>query len=41
VADVTKELREKSNAELQFYLDNNRWPDDHELAALQNDSRTQ
>jgi hypothetical protein len=31
IADVTAELRNKSDAELQFHLDNNRWPDDDEL----------
>ena len=34
VADVTTELRNKSDAELQFYLDNNRWPSDEEKALL-------
>src|SRR5450432_419461 len=34
VADVTAELRNKSDAELQFHLDNNRWPDAEELLLL-------
>ncbi len=34
VADVTKQLRDKSDRELQFHLDNNRWPDDAELLML-------
>ena len=34
VEDVTKMLREKSDAELQFHLDNGRWPDDAELLEL-------
>ena len=34
VADITAELRNKSDAELQFYLDNNRWPSDDEKALL-------
>ena len=34
VADITAEIRSKSDAELQFYLDNNRWPTDEELALL-------
>jgi DNA polymerase III delta prime subunit len=34
VADITAELRNKSDAELQFYLNNNRWPDDAEKAVL-------
>lgn len=34
VADITAELRNKSDAELQFYLDNNRWPTDEEKALL-------
>jgi len=34
VADVTRELREKSDAELQFYLDHGRWPDDDEKRSL-------
>jgi hypothetical protein len=34
VADITAELRNKSDAELLFYLDNNRWPSDEEKALL-------
>jgi hypothetical protein len=34
VADVTKQLREKSDAELQFHLTNDRWPDEQELLLL-------
>ena len=34
IADVTAELRNKSDAELQFHLDNNRWPDEEELLLL-------
>jgi hypothetical protein len=34
VADITAELRNKSDAELQFYLDNSRWPTDEEKALL-------
>ena len=34
VADITAELRNKSDEELQFYLDNNRWPSDEEKALL-------
>jgi hypothetical protein len=34
IADVTAELRSKCDAELQFHLDNNRWPDDAELLEL-------
>lgn len=34
VADITAELRNKSDAELQFHLDHDRWPDDHELLVL-------
>jgi len=33
-SDITAELRNKSDAELQFYLDNNRWPTDEEKALL-------
>jgi Family of unknown function (DUF5681) len=33
-ADITAELRNKSDAELQFYLDNSRWPSDEEKALL-------
>jgi hypothetical protein len=36
VADVTAQLRDKSDEELQFHLDNNRWPDDAELLLLGN-----
>ena len=31
VADVTAQLRDKSDAELQFHLDNDRWPEEGEL----------
>jgi hypothetical protein len=34
ISDLTREIREKSDAELQFYLDNNRWPSDEEKALL-------
>lgn len=34
VADITAELRNKSDAELKFYSDNNRWPTDEEKALL-------
>jgi hypothetical protein len=34
ISDLTREIREKSDAELQFYLDNNRWPSDDESAAF-------
>jgi hypothetical protein len=31
VADVTKELRQKSDDELRFHLEHDRWPRDDEL----------
>ena len=34
VADITAELRNKSDAELKIFLDNNRWPSDEEKALL-------
>jgi hypothetical protein len=34
VSDITAELRNKSDAELWFFLQNNRWPDDAEKALL-------
>ena len=34
VADITAELRNKSDAELQFHLDHGRWPDEQELLLL-------
>lgn len=34
VADITAELRNKSDEELQFYLDHSRWPSDEEKALL-------
>jgi hypothetical protein len=34
IADVTAELRSKSDVELQFHLDNDRWPDEEELQLL-------
>jgi hypothetical protein len=36
VADVTAQLRDKSDEELQFHLDHNRWPDETELLLLGN-----
>jgi len=33
-ADITAELRSKSDEELRFYLDNNRWPSDEEKTLL-------
>ncbi len=33
-SDISAELRSKSDAELQFYVDNNRWPSDEEKALL-------
>jgi hypothetical protein len=32
VSDLTRQLREKSDAELLFYLGNNRWPEEDETA---------
>ncbi|MFY9644744.1 MAG: DUF5681 domain-containing protein [Terriglobales bacterium] len=32
VSDITRELREKSDAELAFHLERSRWPSDEELA---------
>ena len=34
IADITAELRNKSDFELQFFLDNNRWPSDEEKALI-------
>jgi hypothetical protein len=34
IADVTAEIRNKSDAELQFHLDHDRWPDEEELLLL-------
>jgi hypothetical protein len=34
VEDITRELREKSDAELAFHVENNRWPTEDELSAL-------
>ncbi|HEY3616730.1 MAG TPA: DUF5681 domain-containing protein [Candidatus Sulfotelmatobacter sp.] len=34
VADFTADLRSRSDAELQFYLDNGRWPSDEEKSLL-------
>lgn len=34
VADITRELREKSDAELKFYLEHGRWPSADELRLL-------
>jgi hypothetical protein len=34
VADVTKELREKTDNELRFHLAHDRWPDENELLEL-------
>jgi hypothetical protein len=38
VADVTKELREKSDDELRFHLAHDRWPDADELLELASQS---
>jgi hypothetical protein len=37
VADVTKELREKSDGELLFHLAHNRWPEEGEALPPVND----
>ena len=34
IADVTAELRNKSDVELQFHLDHDRWPDEEEMLLL-------
>ena len=34
VADITAEIRNKPDEELQFFLDNSRWPSDEEKALL-------
>jgi len=34
VADITRELREKSDEELMFYLEHTRWPSTEELRLL-------
>jgi hypothetical protein len=34
VADITRELREKSDEELKFYLEHDRWPSAEELRLL-------
>lgn len=34
IADVTAMLRSKSDAELQFHLDHDRWPDEQEMLLL-------
>ena len=34
VADITREIREKSDEELKFYLEHNRWPTTEELRLL-------
>ena len=34
VADITAELRNKSDEELRFHLEHNRWPTDEELVLL-------
>ena len=36
IADVTKELWQKSDDELRFHLAHDRWPEDDELPALDN-----
>lgn len=38
IADVTKELREKSDDELRFHLANDRWPEGDELLELASQS---
>jgi hypothetical protein len=34
VKDVSADLRGRTDQELQFHLDNNRWPDEAELLLL-------
>lgn len=34
ISDLSREIREKSDAELHFYLQNSRWPTDEEKALL-------
>jgi hypothetical protein len=34
VNDLTADLRNRSDQDLQFHLDNNRWPDEAELPLL-------
>jgi hypothetical protein len=34
VEDITRQLREKSDEELVFHVENGRWPTDAELVAL-------
>ena len=34
IADVTADLRNRSDGELQFHLDHDRWPDEQELLLL-------
>jgi uncharacterized protein DUF5681 len=34
VADITRELREKTDEELRFHLEHDRWPTDEELSLL-------
>ena len=41
VADVTKELRQKSDAELRFHLAHDRWPDENELLELRSQQTEQ
>jgi len=41
VADVSKELKEKSDAELRFHLAHDRWPDENELLELRSQQTEQ
>jgi hypothetical protein len=36
VEDIARQLREKSDEELAFHVENGRWPTDDELLALGN-----
>jgi hypothetical protein len=38
VADITRELREKTDEELRFYLEHNRWPTDNDSLSTENDT---
>ena len=38
VADITRELREKTDEELRFYLEHNRWPTDNDSVPTENET---
>lgn len=37
VADITRDLRDRTDSDLQFYFDHGCWPEDHRLLGQRDD----